>query len=66
MNFFPITSRKVFLVAAVALSVSVVSDYGLQQAHAKVQEYIRRGCTCPILYPVGGDVRLLIDTFTVN
>jgi len=28
-----------------------------------VEEYRRNGCTCPILYPVGGDVRLLIDTF---
>ncbi len=34
-----------------------------EQARAKVQEYVKRGCTCPILYPVGGDVRLLIDTF---
>jgi len=34
------------------------------EARAKVQEYIRHGATCPILYPVGGDVRLLIDTFT--
>jgi 5,10-methylenetetrahydromethanopterin reductase len=33
------------------------------EAQAKVQEYRRHGCTCPILYPVGGDVRLLIDTF---
>jgi 5,10-methylenetetrahydromethanopterin reductase len=33
------------------------------EARAKVQEYIKRGCTCPILYPVGGDVKLLIDTF---
>jgi len=33
------------------------------EARAKVQEYINHGCTCPILYPVGGDVRLLIDTF---
>ncbi len=36
------------------------------EARAKVQEYIDRGATCPILYPVGGDVRLLIDTFAVN
>jgi 5,10-methylenetetrahydromethanopterin reductase len=35
------------------------------EARAKVQEYVKRGCTCPILYPVGGDVRLLIDTFAV-
>ena len=33
------------------------------EARAKVEEYKRRGCTCPILYPAGGDVRLLIDTF---
>ena len=33
------------------------------EARAKVQEYLRRGATCPILYPAGGDVRLLIDTF---
>jgi 5,10-methylenetetrahydromethanopterin reductase len=34
------------------------------EARGKVAEYIRNGCTCPILYSVGGDVRLLIDTFT--
>ncbi|MEL7590168.1 MAG: LLM class flavin-dependent oxidoreductase [Anaerolineaceae bacterium] len=36
------------------------------EARAKVYEYIQNGCTCPILYPVGGDVRLLIDTFAQN
>ena len=34
------------------------------EAKDKVQEYINNGCTCPILYPVGGDVHLLIDTFS--
>jgi 5,10-methylenetetrahydromethanopterin reductase len=34
-----------------------------EEAQAKVNEYRKHGCTCPILYPVGGDVRLLIDTF---
>lgn len=34
-----------------------------EEARAKVQQYRDHGCTCPILYPVGGDVRLLIDTF---
>lgn len=34
------------------------------EARAKVQEYIDRGATSPILYPVGGDVKLLIDTFS--
>ncbi|HEY9077153.1 MAG TPA: LLM class flavin-dependent oxidoreductase [Anaerolineaceae bacterium] len=35
------------------------------EARKKVEEYQHNGCTCPILYPVGGDVRLLIDTFSV-
>jgi 5,10-methylenetetrahydromethanopterin reductase len=34
-----------------------------EEARAKVNEYRKNGCTCPILYPVGGDVRLLVDTF---
>lgn len=34
-----------------------------EEARAKVEEYCKRGCTCPILYPVGGDMKLLIDTF---
>ena len=29
------------------------------EARAKVQEYLKRGATCPILYPVGGDVNLI-------
>lgn len=33
------------------------------EARAKVQEYIDHGCTCPILYGVGGNTKLLIDTF---
>ncbi len=36
-----------------------------EEAREKVQEYIDHGATCPILYPVGGDVRLLVDTFSV-
>ena len=36
------------------------------EARAKVDEYVKRGCTCPILYPVGGDVKVLIDTFAQN
>ncbi|MFL7812368.1 MAG: LLM class flavin-dependent oxidoreductase [Anaerolineales bacterium] len=33
------------------------------EARAKVEQYRKHGCTTPILYPVGGDVKLLIDTF---
>jgi 5,10-methylenetetrahydromethanopterin reductase len=36
-----------------------------EEARAKVQEYCDRGCTCPILYPLG-DPYLMIDTFTVD
>jgi len=34
-----------------------------EEARSKVAEYRQHGSTCPILYPVGGNVRLLIDTF---
>jgi 5,10-methylenetetrahydromethanopterin reductase len=29
----------------------------------KVAEYIERGCTCPVLYPLGQDVEATIDAF---
>jgi 5,10-methylenetetrahydromethanopterin reductase len=32
------------------------------EAVAKVKEYVKRGATCPILYPLG-DPKLMIDTF---
>lgn len=34
-----------------------------EEAKAKVAEYRKYGCTCPILYSAGGDIKLLIDTF---
>lgn len=34
-----------------------------EEARAKVDEYRRRGCTCPILYSAGGNIKLLVDTF---
>lgn len=33
------------------------------EVRAKVREYVAAGCTCPVLYPLGDDVRLMIDTF---
>ncbi len=33
------------------------------EAQTKVEEYRKHGCTSPILYSAGGDVKLLIDTF---
>jgi 5,10-methylenetetrahydromethanopterin reductase len=35
------------------------------ECKAKVQEYIDAGCTCPVLYPLGDDVRAMIDSFAV-
>lgn len=33
------------------------------EVRAKVQEYVDAGCTCPVLYPLGDDVRMMIDAF---
>jgi 5,10-methylenetetrahydromethanopterin reductase len=33
------------------------------EVRAKVREYVQHGATCPILYPLGPDVHLMIDTF---
>lgn len=34
-----------------------------EECRAKVREYVASGCTCPVLYPLGDDVKLMIDTF---
>ncbi len=36
------------------------------EARTKVAEYIKNGCTCPILYPVGGKVETLLKTFSTK
>jgi 5,10-methylenetetrahydromethanopterin reductase len=33
------------------------------ECRAKVREYVEAGATCPILYPLGDDVRAMIDAF---
>jgi 5,10-methylenetetrahydromethanopterin reductase len=43
----------------------VAAAGGPEECRAKVQEYIDGGATCPILYPLGPDVKLMIDTFAV-
>lgn len=35
-----------------------------EECRKKVHEYMDAGATCPILYPLGSDVRLMIDTFS--
>lgn len=34
-----------------------------EEVRAKVREYMEYGCTSPVLYPLGRDVKLMIDTF---
>ena len=45
-------------------AVQMISASGTpQECKAKVAEYIAAGATCPVLYPLGDDVELMIDTF---
>jgi 5,10-methylenetetrahydromethanopterin reductase len=45
-------------------AVQMISASGTPaECRAKVSEYIASGATCPILYPLGDDVALMIDTF---
>ncbi len=45
---------------------SVSASGTAEECRAKVKEYIDHGATCPILYPLGDDVELMIDAFAVN
>ena len=45
-------------------AVQMISAAGTaEECRKKVEEYVDAGATCPILYPLGDDVRLMIDTF---
>jgi 5,10-methylenetetrahydromethanopterin reductase len=35
------------------------------ECRAKVAEYIETGCTCPVLYPLGDNVKAMIDAFAM-
>ena len=37
-----------------------------EEARVCVNEFRKHGCTCPILYPAGGEIKLLLDTFAVQ
>jgi 5,10-methylenetetrahydromethanopterin reductase len=44
--------------------VQMISASGTpEECRAKVREYVASGCTCPVLYPLGDDVRAMIDAF---
>ena len=45
-------------------AVQMISASGTpDECRAKVREYVENGCTCPILYPLGDDVKAMIDAF---
>jgi 5,10-methylenetetrahydromethanopterin reductase len=45
-------------------AVQMISASGTpDECRAKVREYLEAGCTCPILYPLGDDVRAMIEAF---
>jgi 5,10-methylenetetrahydromethanopterin reductase len=45
-------------------AVQMISASGTpDECRAKVREYVGAGCTCPILYPLGDDVKAMIDAF---
>ncbi|MBA3534826.1 MAG: LLM class flavin-dependent oxidoreductase [Ardenticatenales bacterium] len=35
-----------------------------EECRAKVREYVEHGATCPVLYPLGDDVKAMIDAFS--
>lgn len=44
--------------------VQLISASGTpDEVRAKVQEYVDTGCTCPVMYPLGDDVQMMIDVF---
>jgi len=45
-------------------AVQMISASGTaDECRAKVREYVEAGSTCPILYPLGDDVRAMIEAF---
>jgi len=47
--------------------VQLVSASGTpEECKAKVAEYMEHGATCPILYPLGDEVELMIDSFATT
>jgi 5,10-methylenetetrahydromethanopterin reductase len=63
---WPATHEQVLAASALVPDdiVQMITACGTpDECRAKVAEYVATGCTCPILYPLGDDVQLMIDTF---
>jgi 5,10-methylenetetrahydromethanopterin reductase len=41
----------------------ITASGSVEECREKVAEYVRGGCTCPVLYPLGDDVHAMIDAF---
>jgi 5,10-methylenetetrahydromethanopterin reductase len=54
--------RKAMRLVPDELVTRITASGTPDEVRAKVREYIARGCTCPILYPLG-DAKLMINTF---
>jgi 5,10-methylenetetrahydromethanopterin reductase len=63
---WPATAEQVHAAAKLVPDevVQMITASGTaDECRAKVAEYVQAGCTCPILYPLGADVRAMIDAF---
>jgi 5,10-methylenetetrahydromethanopterin reductase len=63
---WPATAEQVEQAAALVPDdiVQMLAAAGTpDECQAKVAQYVDAGCTCPILYPLGSDVRAMIDAF---
>jgi 5,10-methylenetetrahydromethanopterin reductase len=64
---WPATSGQVAAAARLVPDdiVQMITASGTaDECREKVAQYVRGGCTCPILYPLGPDVPAMIDAFT--
>jgi 5,10-methylenetetrahydromethanopterin reductase len=63
---WPATEEQVRRAAALVPDevVQLITASGTPaECRAKVNEYVDAGCTCPVLYPLGGDVPAMIEAF---
>jgi 5,10-methylenetetrahydromethanopterin reductase len=66
---WPATEEEIEKAAALVPDtvVQLVSASGTpDECRAKVVEYMDHGATCPVLYPLGDDVELMIESFALD
>ena len=55
--------RKAMRLVPDAVVQMITASGTADECRTKVREYVQGGCTCPVLYPLGDDVRAMIDAF---